>query len=122
MELPPDRALPDDFDFPPGYAAKTVQERLDVLDAAGMIYWPPRGSVAQYKRYLAVAEGNPIQDIIYDIRPIGSHSRERLGYATQKPLELLERIIGVSSNEGDVIFDPFCGCRNNLGSDAQIGP
>ena len=120
-ELPPDRALPDDFDFPPGYAAMTVQERLDVLDAAGMIYWPPRGSVPQYKRYLAVAEGNPIQDIIYDIRPVGSHSRERLGYATQKPVELLERIISASSNEGDVIFDPFCGCATTLEAAHKLG-
>lgn len=113
-ELPPDRALPDDFEFPEGYATMTVQERLDVLDDAGMIYWPPRGVVPQYKRYLAVSEGNPVQDIIYDIRPVGSHSRERLGYATQKPIELLERIIGASSNEGDIIFDPFCGCATTL--------
>ena len=45
-----------------------------------------------------------------DIRPIGSQARERLGYPTQKPQALLERIISASSNEGDVVLDPFCGC------------
>ena len=109
-ELPPDRALPDWFEFPVGYAQMTVQERLDILDLAGLIYWPPRGSVPQYRRYLEVADGNPIQDIISDIRPIGSHSRERIGYPTQKPIALLNRILDASSNEGDTVLDPFCGC------------
>lgn len=113
-ELPPDRALPAWFKHPPGYAQMTVQERLDVLDAAGLIYWPPRGSVPQYKRYLDAAEGNPIQDIISDIRPIGSQAIERLGYPTQKPVALMERIIKASTNEGDVVLDPFCGCASTI--------
>jgi site-specific DNA-methyltransferase (adenine-specific) len=57
-----------------------------------------------------MSEGNPIQDVITDIQPIGAHARERLGYPTQKPLALLERILQASSNEGDTILDPFCGC------------
>ena len=113
-EIPPDRALPKDFPFPEGYAEMSCQERLDVLDATGHIYWPPKGKVPQHKRYLAVSEGNPIQDIIGDIRPIGSQATERLGYATQKPVTLLERIIKASSNPGDVVFDPFCGCATTL--------
>ena len=113
-EVPPDRALPEWFEHPDGYSAMTVQERLDVLDEQGMIYWPPRGSVPQHKRYLEVSEGNPIQDIIYDIRPVGSQSKQRLGYPTQKPLALLDRIIRSSSNEGDVVFDPFCGCGTTI--------
>ena len=113
-ELPPDRALPPWFKHPPGYADMSVQERLDVLDDQGLIYWPPRGSVPQYKRYLAVAEGNPIQDIISDIRPIGSQAAERLGYPTQKPVALLERIIKASTNEGDTVLDPFCGCATTI--------
>ena len=113
-EVPPDRALPEWFEHPDGYSAMTVQERLDVLDEQGMIYWPPRGSVPQHKRYLEVSEGNPIQDIIYDIRPVGSQSKQRLGYPTQKPLALLDRIILSSSNEGDVVFDPFCGCGTTI--------
>ena len=119
-ELPPDRALPPWFKHPPGYANMTVQERLDVLDAAGLIYWPPRGSVPQYKRYLAVAEGNPIQDIIGDIRPVGSQAAERLGYPTQKPVALLERIIKASTNEGDRVLDPFCGCATTIEAAHQL--
>ena len=109
-EIPPDRALPKNFPFPEGYAEMSCQERLDVLDATGHIYWPPKGKVPQHKRYLSVSEGNPIQDIISDIRPIGSQAKERLGYPTQKPLFLLSRIIKASSNEDDMVLDPFAGC------------
>ena len=109
-EVPPDRALPPRFQHPPGYAQMTVQERLGVLDGANLIYWPPHGTIPQYKRYLSVADGNPIQDVVWDIRPIGSHARERLGYPTQKPIALLQRIIQASTNEGEVVLDPFCGC------------
>jgi DNA modification methylase len=88
----------------------SVQEKLDLLDSAGYIAWPARGRVPRYKRYLEMSEGNPIQDVITDIQPIGAHARERLGYPTQKPLALLERILQASSNEGDTVLDPFCGC------------
>ncbi len=92
----------------------SIQERLDLLNNAGLIYWPKRGKIPQQKRYSSEAPGVPIQDICADIRPIGSHAKERLGYATQKPLALLDRIIRASSNEGDVVFDPFCGCATTL--------
>ena len=68
----------------------------------------------RYKRYLSVAEGNPVQDLISDIPPIPAKSKERLDFKTQKPLALLERIIKASSNEGDVVLDPFCGCATTL--------
>ena len=113
-ELPPDRALPGWFDFPDGYAAMSIQDRLDVLDRAELIYWPPRGTVPQYKRYLSVSEGNPIQDIVYDVRPLAHTAKERVGYPTQKPLALLRRIIAASSNPGDMVCDPFCGCATAL--------
>ena len=109
-ELPPDRSLPKGFVFPVGYEGMSCQERLDILDAAGLIYWPKRGKVPRFKRFLSTTEGNPIQDVIYDIRPLSSHSVERVGYPTQKPLALLERIIQASSNPGDIVLDPFCGC------------
>lgn len=64
----------------------------------------------RYKRYLSDSPGNPVQDIVSDIRPIGSQATERLGYPTQKPLALYERIIRASSNEGDIVLDPFAGC------------
>ncbi len=111
-EVPPDRILPREFVHPPGYASMNVQERLDVLDEAGIIYWPPRGSVPQPKQYLDVSPGNPIQDIVLDISP--ALGREGMGYATQKPLALLERIIAASSNPGDLVLDPFCGCASTL--------
>ena len=88
----------------------SVQERLDLLDEAGLVHWPARGEKPRHKRYLDEAEGVLIQDIISDIRPLGAHAKERLSYPTQKPEALLERIIRASSNEGDVVFDPFCGC------------
>lgn len=109
-ELPPDRALPEWFTHPAGYSGMNVQERLEVLEAANLIYWPPKGLVPRFKRYLSVSEGNPVQDVIWDIAPINSRATERLGYPTQKPIPLLTRIIEVSSNPGDVIFDPFAGC------------
>lgn len=113
-ELPPDRALPADFEIPAGYAEMSCQQRLDVLDKADLIYWPPQGSVPRYKRYLSASEGNPLQDIIGDIRPLGTHAAERLGYPTQKPAALLERIIKASSNEDDLVLDPFCGCGTTV--------
>lgn len=113
-ELPPDRALPEWFVYPTGYAQMDCQERLEVLDAAGLIYWPPRGNVPRFKRYASIAGGNPIQDIITDIGPIGAHAGERLGYPTQKPVALLERIISASTNEGDTVLDPFCGCATTI--------
>ena len=64
----------------------------------------------EYKRYLDEMPGVPLQDIWTDITPIIAGTQERLGYPTQKPLALLERIIATSSNEGDVVLDPFCGC------------
>jgi hypothetical protein len=60
--------------------------------------------------------GIPLQDLWDDIHPIGAKAAERLGYPTQKPLALLERIIAASSNPGDVILDPFCGCGTTIGA------
>jgi DNA modification methylase len=120
-ELPPDRALPDWFIHPDGYSKMDVQERLDVLDEAGLIYWPPRGRVPRFKRYAEVAGGNPIQDIISDIGPLGAHADERLGYPTQKPVALLERIIHASTNKGERVLDPFCGCATTIEAAHRLG-
>ena len=91
-----------------------VHDRLNALDEADLIYWPDRGTMPSLKRYLAASPGRPLQDIIVDINQLGSTAKERTGYPTQKPLVLLERIIKVSSNPGDVVFDPFCGCATTL--------
>jgi site-specific DNA-methyltransferase (adenine-specific) len=68
------------------------------------------GAVPQLKRYLDEMPGMPIQNLWDDLPVLNNRSREVLGYPTQKPLALLERIISASSNPGDVVLDPFCGC------------
>ena len=88
----------------------SVQKKLDILDANGLIYWPPKGKMPRLKRYLDEERGVSIVDVITDINPIGAFATERLGYPTQKPEALLERIIEASSNKGDTVLDPFCGC------------
>ncbi len=91
---------------------------LDKLDTDQRIYWPPTaGAWPKLKRYLREAKGIPLQDVmtdIYGLSTMGAPKSERLGYRTQKPLALLERIIEASSNPGDVIFDPFCGCGTTM--------
>ena len=92
----------------------STQEKLDLLDSAELIYWPPGGSIPRIKRYLDLSKGVPVQELVIDIRPIGSRAKERTGYPTQKPVALLDRIIQASSNPGDLVFDPFCGCATTL--------
>ena len=90
---------------------KYTLENLEKLDAEGRIYWPKKpGGMPRLKRYLDLQEGVQIDTVWTDLPPINSQAHEALGYPTQKPLALLERIIAASSNEGDVVLDPFCGC------------
>ena len=97
--------------LPDGYAALLTREKLDVLDEIGMIHWPAKeGGMPRFKRYLSTSKGRAAGDVITDIPPIGAHARERVGYPTQKPLALLERVIEASSDPGDIVLDPFCGC------------
>lgn len=84
-------------------------ETLERMDAEGRIYWPPGGGFPRYKRYLDEAAGQPLDDIWEDIPPINSQAGERLGYDTQKPEGLLERIIKSSSDEGSIVLDCFAG-------------
>ena len=99
-----------------------VHARLDALDDAGLVHWPNDGNgMPRLKRYLAAAKGTAAEDIIVDIPPVGAHARERIGYPTQKPLALLERIIKASSNEDDVVLDPFCGCATACVAAENLG-
>ena len=86
------------------------KENMASLIREGRVVQTKPGSVPQYKRYLDEMPGVPMQNIWDDIFPINSQAKERLGYPTQKPELLLDRILSVSSNEGDVVLDPFCGC------------
>ena len=93
------------------FSGKSVQERLDLLNNAGLVHWPKGGRrVPQQKRYLDEGEGVPVQDMITDIPQLGSHDRERTGYPTQKPQRLARRIIEASSDPGDIVLDCFAGC------------
>jgi DNA modification methylase len=92
----------------------SVQERLDRLADLDLIAFPKKDGMPRFKRYLNADAGVAIQDVITDISPLSTHSQERLGYPTQKPEALLERILRASSNEGDVVLDPFCGCGTTV--------
>ena len=96
----------------PGYLdIESVHDRLDALDDAGMIHYSSRqGGMPALKRYLPPDAGQLPGDLWTDIDVVNSQAKERTGYPTQKPLALLERVIKASSNEGDIILDPFCGC------------
>lgn len=88
------------------------RENMDRFLAEGRIVFRRTG-MPVYKRYLDEQPGVPLQDIWTDIR-LHAGSKERLGYPTQKPESLLERIILASSNEGDLVLDPFCGCGTSV--------
>ena len=97
-------------------------ERLDALDEVGLIHHPNnRGGMPQIKRYLDANPGQIPSTLWDDIPPVAAHSKERVGYPTQKPLALLERIIRASSNEGDVVLDPFCGCATACVAAENLG-
>lgn len=96
---------------PPSRCWAMTRENMDALEAQGRIHWPKKeGGMPRLKMYPEDMPGTPMKDIWLDIPPMHNLSAERLGYPTQKPLALLERIINVSSNPGDVVLDPFCGC------------
>ena len=88
---------------------RVPKETMERLDGEGRVFYTASG-MPRRKRYLDEMPGVPLQDVWTDIPPVGSRASERLGYPTQKPEALLERIILSSSNEGDVVLDPFCGC------------
>ena len=97
-----------------------TREKMAALHAEGRIVHTKSG-MPRYKRYLDEMPGVPITDVWVDIPPINSQAQERLGYPTQKPLALLERIIRASSNEGDTVLDPFCGCGTTIDAAQRLG-
>jgi site-specific DNA-methyltransferase (adenine-specific) len=84
----------------------------------GRVVMPPEGKIPRYKRYLDEQEGIPVDDFWADIGFASGH--ERLGYPTQKPVALLERIISASSNPGDTVLDPFCGCGTTIAAAQRL--
>ena len=97
-------------------------DRMKQLDAEGRLHFPKskNGRIRQ-KQFLDEMPGVPVGNIWDDIGPIQSQAKERVGYPTQKPLALYERIIKASSNEGDIVLDPFCGCATTPIAAERLG-
>jgi adenine specific DNA methylase Mod len=91
-----------------------VREKMEQFDRAGRIHYPKSGGVPRLKRYESDYEGTPIQDIWTDINKIHNQSSELVGYNTQKPEALIQRVLRASSNSGDLIADFFCGSGTTL--------
>lgn len=106
------------------YSRDTMQRLHD----EGRVWYPRRADGAddttkrpQLKRYLEEMKGGVMGNVWTDILPINSRALDRLGYPTQKPKPLLARIIEASSNPGDVVFDPFCGCGTAIYAAHEAG-
>ena len=95
------------------------QDRLDELDAQGLIHWPKRGRIPRRKVYLDLDKGIAARDVVVDIKLAAA--KERTGYPTQKPLALYERIIRASSEPGDMVLDPFAGCATTPIAAERLG-
>jgi DNA modification methylase len=88
-----------------------AKERMDALQDKGRIHWPKKkGGMPRLKMYPEDLPGVPVQDIWGDIKIMHNLSVERLGYPTQKPEALLERIVRATTNQEQIVLDPFCGC------------
>ncbi len=121
--LPGYGRLPEWLDLPPEreWRELGIHAKLDVLDELGMIHWPAKeGGIPRLKSYLQDAAGKLIEGIWTELG-VSAASDERIGYPTQKPLALLERIIKASSNEGDMVLDPFCGCATACVAAESLG-
>ena len=100
---------------PPTNGWAVSRERMKQMDREGRIYFPSAKSKRlQRIRFLDELPGETVDTLWDDIPPINSRAQERVGYPTQKPLALLDRIIRTSSNEDDMVLDPFCGCATAL--------
>ncbi len=98
-----------------------TKEKMDELVRQGRVIQTRPGAVPQYKRYLDEMPGIPLQNLWDDIPVINNRSSEALGYPTQKPLALLERIVKSSSNPNDIVLDAFCGCGTALVAAENLG-
>lgn len=108
--------------FPKAPEGIKTLDWLDLIESNGLVEMTGDGvGWPHFRRYLEMMEGESPQDIVDDIPPLGRRHAERLGYPTQKPLALLERIIAASSNEGDVVLDPFCGCGTAVHAAQKLG-
>jgi site-specific DNA-methyltransferase (adenine-specific) len=97
-----------------------TKEKMAALIADGLVAIPPGGEIPAFKRYLDESKGVALQSVWDDLPPLNSQAKESLGYPTQKPLALLNRILATSSNENDIVLDAFCGCGTALVAAQQM--
>ncbi|MCL5102218.1 MAG: restriction endonuclease [Candidatus Marsarchaeota archaeon] len=108
------------------YSQKYIAERFTGTDENGRIYRTrKRNSGEIQKQYLDESPGVPLSDVWTDIKQLYAYhlikrKQEELGYPTQKPLALLERIVKIASNKGDVVLDPFCGCGTAIDASQKL--
>lgn len=107
---------------PPPNGWRYSRESMQSLHDEGRIYYPSdKAKRPRLKRYLSEQSGPVVGNVWSDINPINSRAAERLGYPTQKPIALMERILQASSNPGDVVLDPFCGCGTTIDAAQKLG-
>jgi len=113
-KFPPVKAarLPDDYEH------LDVLAKCEALDDADLLYWTAAG-IPRYKSHLSAKRGNPASDIITHIPPVAG--TERTGWPTQKPLALYEHFIAASSDPGEMVLDPFCGCATTMVAAERLG-
>ena len=112
-------SFPANVNLPSNYEELSILKKLDTLDDLNLVTWTKNG-VPRYKMYLAASKGKAMNDIFEDVPPLSAASVEKTGYPTQKPLELIRRLILSSTNEGDVVLDPFCGCATTCVAAQQL--
>jgi site-specific DNA-methyltransferase (adenine-specific) len=98
-----------------------TKDRMHKAYADGIVVQSEPGRVPQLKRYLEEQRGRAFGDVWIDIPPLNSQAQERLGYPTQKPMALLERILNLASREDGVVLDPFCGCGTTINAAQKLG-
>lgn len=98
-----------------------TKDRMEKAYADGLVIQTKPGTVPQMKRYLDEQRGRPLGDVWTDIPPLNSQAQERLGYPTQKPEALLERIIAMACPDGGTVLDPFCGCGTTIAVAQRTG-
>lgn len=106
--------------YTPEWGWRMVREKLEALDVDDRIVWSGNGR-PYVKKYLHERKGTPCSSLWLDIPPLSFAAAERMGYPTQKPLSLLERVISASSSEGDVVLDPFAGCGTSTHAAEKLG-
>lgn len=98
----------------------TKPSNIEKYEKKGLVYWPKDGGTPRLKYYLEQSPGVPLNDMWHDIKLISASAKESLGYPTQKPEALLERILQASSKEGDIVADFFCGSGTTIAAAQKL--